>query len=262
MELKAVGAARREIDRAVASGVLTRHGRGVLALPEASATAVWLARERAILTCASAAEHYGLWLLRRPSRLHVVTRTGNAGLHVNHYFRGADRCAGPRVAELKDAVVQALRCLPDLEALVIAESAVFRHGLELEYLMDQTQGRRNAKARAVVELVEPGADSLLETIGRVLFRRAGFDVKCQVHLDGIGWVDFLIDGWLIVEFDGSQHGEPRQYKKDNRRGNLSLTKGAATLRFNYEDVVYDADRMLATIREVLVLGPRSRNGLF
>lgn len=64
------------------------------------------------------------------------------------------------MARLKDAVVQALRCLPEPEALVIAEFAVFLKGLDLDYL----------------------------------FRRAGFQVQCQMCIEGIGWVDFLAAG--------------------------------------------------------------------
>jgi hypothetical protein len=123
-ERRAAGTGRREIDRAVGAGVLVRPDRGVLALPDASTAAVWLARERAVLTCASAAEHYGLWVLEHKLVLHAATRSGSTAPHVNHYFRGAERVSGPRVARLKDAVVQSLRCLPELEALVIAESAV------------------------------------------------------------------------------------------------------------------------------------------
>jgi hypothetical protein len=57
--------------------------------------------------------------------------------------------------------------------------------------------------------VEGGADSLLETLARILFREAGIATQTQVWLDGIGTVDFLLEGFLIVELDGvAFHLEP------------------------------------------------------
>jgi hypothetical protein len=51
-----------------------------------------------------------------------------------------------------------------------------------------------------------------------------------VYIEGIGRVDFLV-------------------------------RGMATLRFDYREIVYGADEVVRTIKAVLALGPRARNGL-
>jgi very-short-patch-repair endonuclease len=107
----------------------------------------------------------------------------------------------------------------------------------------------------VVSKVEHGADSLLETVARVLFRDAGIATETQVWIDGVGRVDFLLEGFLIVEIDGlAFHLEPRQFKKDRRRDNMAVRQGLPVLRFFYDDVVYAPESVLAQVREVLARG--------
>jgi very-short-patch-repair endonuclease len=62
-------------------------------------------------------------------------------------------------------------------------------------------------------------------------------VESQVHIDGVGYVDLLLEGRLIVELDGRHHGEWAQVKKDQRRNNRSVVQGYTVLRYYYDDVV-------------------------
>ncbi|MFF2246848.1 endonuclease domain-containing protein [Arthrobacter sp. NPDC058130] len=78
--------------------------------------------------------------------------------------------------------------------------------------------------------MDRGAESLLETLARTYFRHAGIRVETQVHIDGVGHVDLLLEGRLIVELDGRHHGEWAQVKKDQRRNNRSVVRGYAVLR--------------------------------
>ncbi|WP_354262731.1 type IV toxin-antitoxin system AbiEi family antitoxin domain-containing protein [Arthrobacter sp. OAP107] len=54
-------------------------------------------------------------------------------------------------------------------------------------------GARNGRARAVLDQVERGSDSLLETVARVLFRGHGFDVRTQVYLAGMHRPDDMLE---------------------------------------------------------------------
>jgi very-short-patch-repair endonuclease len=56
-------------------------------------------------------------------------------------------------------------------------------------------------------VVDHASESLLETLARTYFRQAGIRVETQVHIDGVGYVDLLLEGWLAVELDGRHHGE-------------------------------------------------------
>ncbi|MFI5084913.1 MAG: endonuclease domain-containing protein [Actinomycetales bacterium] len=103
--------------------------------------------------------------------------------------------------------------------------------------------------------MKPGADSLLETIARVLFKRAGIYAQAQVRLPGVGRVDFLLEGFLVIEIDGGTHQEPAQYKKDKRRDNRTVRDGFLVLRYFYDDVVFRPEQMLAEIRSVLTGRP-------
>jgi very-short-patch-repair endonuclease len=255
-QLAAVGLSQRTLMAAVAKGHVVRTARGIYASPSAPEE-VQAAREcHAVLTCASAAGHYGLWQLHRPNVLHLAARHRRlpSGV-VDHRSPVPEKPGLSAYAPLSLVLLHALHCLPDIEALILVESATRVCRLDVSVLRDQLPGNRNGPARAVLDLVEPGADSLLETIARVLFRRAGFRAQAQVHLPGIGWVDFLLEEFLIVELDGGTHLEPRQFKKDRRRDNAAVLSGFLVLRFFYDDVVHHPERMLDQIRRALAGRP-------
>ncbi|RAX18265.1 DUF559 domain-containing protein [Pseudarthrobacter sp. AG30] len=130
--------------------------------------------------------------------------------------------------------------------------AAVRQGVTtLPYLHQRLPGNRNGAARQVLDLVDGSADSPLEVVARILFRAAGIHTQTQVGLPGIGYVDFLLEGFLIVEIDGASHLEPRQVKKDRSRNNASTLSGYAVLRYGYADVVHNPQKVLAEVWQVL-----------
>jgi very-short-patch-repair endonuclease len=88
----------------------------------------------------------------------------------------------------------------------------------------------------------------------VLQHDAGIHAEIQVVLAGIGRVDLLIDGWLIVEVDGAQHADPAQMRRDRARDAAAVRLGFRTVRLTYPDVVHSWPRSLATIRAALADG--------
>lgn len=69
-----------------------------------------------------------------------------------------------------------------------------------------------------------------------------------MDLPGIGIVDFLLEGFLIVELDGGTHLEPNQVKK--LRNNASTLDGYAVLRYGYAQVVYDPQKIVDEVWQV------------
>ena len=72
-----------------------------------------------------------------------------------------------------------------------------------------------------------------------------------MFLDRVGYVDLLLDGWLVVELDGRHHADWAQVKKDHRRNNESVVQGFTALRYYYSDVVYSSADMVAQVLGVL-----------
>lgn len=256
--LKRAGFTRSQVGRAVDSGLLVRHRHGIYRLPEANPDFVRAYQLNAAITCVSAASYYSLWALRAPDRPHLAAchRRLPAGIPP-HRFGGDISTLLPPVLPLKDVLVHALQCLPELEALVMVECAYNRGETDPDFLRRLLPGARNGPARAVLDLMERGSDSLLETVARVLFRRHGFSVRTQVYVEGVGYVDFLVNGCLILEIDGvGFHLNKPQFKKDIRRNNVSAASGYRVLRYLYEDVVHRPEEMLAQIRLALATPPR------
>jgi very-short-patch-repair endonuclease len=152
-------------------------------------------------------------------------------------------------------VLHALRCRPPLEALVIAESAVRLGRVTVPDLLGNLKGPRNGPARGVVGRIGFDAGSPLEVIARELFRSAGLQVATQVRIEGVGRVDLLVEERLIVELDGFDfHWTRTEFRKDRRRNNAGVLSGLPTLRYIYEDLMFDADRVVA---EVMRMARRS-----
>ncbi|SFT47101.1 hypothetical protein SAMN04487915_101506 [Arthrobacter sp. ov118] len=89
----------------------------------------------------------------------------------------------------------------------MVESALLQGRTTLPYLRQRLPGNRNGAARGILELIDGTADSAIEVVARLLFRNHGIYTETQVDLPGIGLVDFLLEGFLIVEIDGSTHFE-------------------------------------------------------
>jgi very-short-patch-repair endonuclease len=254
------GFSRHRIATAVAQGTVVRIRRGQYGLPQDSGVYRAALELKGVLTCLSGAPSYGLWTLVPAQSMHLYL--GHRAAPPGAVAHG--RCRHPRhpwlpVAGLADVLIHALHCLPELEALVMVQCAVGRGDISLAFLRGKLEGNRNGAARLVLDLVIPRADSLLEVLANVAFRRAGLQVRLHVQIPGVGEVDFLVEDCLIVEIDGASHLEPRQVTKDRRRNNASHTGGYLVLRFGYDDVVHHPERMVA---EVLALLDLWRSGAF
>jgi very-short-patch-repair endonuclease len=245
------GFTERAIRLSLASGEIVRLRHGVVALPGAAPDLVTAVLANGLLSCASATEHHGLWRLHEPQRPHLLCRHGAATGVVIHRGSVVPPEFPRPVAGLTDTLLHALRCLPAVESAVMVESALQQGRTTLDYLRRRLPGNRNGSARAVLDLVDGSAGSAIEVVARLLFRSQGMYTQTQVDLPGIGIVDFLLEGFLIVEIDGGTHLEPRQVKKDRQRNNASTLSGYAVLRYGYREVVYHPQTIIDEVWQVL-----------
>lgn len=252
-ELERAGFSRAAIARAVNQGRVAKLRRGAFSLPMTHPLQEAV-RHHGLLTCLSAAPAYELWTLRPASTLHLCRHHPSRTPGVIEHGRPAHpRHPWLPVAGLADVLLHSTRCLPELESLVMVQSATGRGDISLGFLYAKAAGRRNGKVRKVLDLVIPRADSLLEVLANTHFARAGLRVRRHVFIEGVGEVDFLVEECLVVETDGGTHFEPKSVKRDQRRNNRSILGGYLVLRYYYEDVVHSPEAMVAEVLAVLEL---------
>ncbi|MFW7413842.1 endonuclease domain-containing protein [Demequina sp. SO4-18] len=119
-----------------------------------------------------------------------------------------------------------------------------------------TPGPRRAWLLAAVD---PRSDSVSETCARVALRAAGLDVVSQAVFPGVGRVDLLVEGRVVVECDGRDyHSDPRAFARDRARDRELIARGLDVLRFPYADTVYRPDRVVSDVRRALDASPLRR----
>jgi very-short-patch-repair endonuclease len=246
------GATRSQIRAAVEAGRLVHVRKGLYALPDAPRELVAALRINARLTCVSAAPHHGLWLLTAPATLHISCIGRSGGKYVNHQFRTVEPHPLLPVVGVVDTLIHVLQCRPAVEAAVVVESSLRRGDTVKPFLEKRLQGNRNGKARAALALVTGCGESALEVVARILFRGAGFHCETQVPIDGVGRVDFILEGFVVVEVDGDKyHSDRAARNRDRRRNNELIARGYLYLRFSYEDIMFNQDYVVDRIRVVL-----------
>lgn len=91
-----------------------------------------------------------------------------------------------------DVVCQSLRCLPPLEALTIAESAVKKGLVQLPALRERFPAAREKSVLRIVARIRPQSGSIIETMARYLLEEAGLTVELQVYVPGMGHLDLSL----------------------------------------------------------------------
>lgn len=219
------------------------------------------------LTCLSLLESLGIFVLRN-DRLHVEVARGASRLRAPHdrklrisalHSHGvklhwtvrAERPGSTCVVDLIDALAHAVRCQPPRAAVATLDSALYNKLIEPEDLAAVFE-RLPARYHVLRTLVDGQAESGTETLIRLIARQLGCDVRLQVSFDGIGRVDLVLDGWLVVECDSKAfHSDWEQQLKDRRRDVALAALGYCTLRLTAADILYNSDTVLAALRGLI-----------
>lgn len=240
------GVTRLQLARAVDRGTLVRVRPGVYAVPDAEPEVVAAAAHGGEVCCVSALRRRGVWVLEPDERLHV--RVGRAGrVHPHAGCRCVTHHDGDGAAfgtvSLVHALVQTASCR-GAETFFVAFESAWRLGLLTRADRVEIRGNLPARFRYLVDLARPDADSGLESLLRLRLSRLGVTLESQVLIPGVGRVDFLAAGLLILEVDGRLNHDGRTLRhKDLVRDAEAAARGFETLRFDYALVVFDWARV-------------------
>jgi very-short-patch-repair endonuclease len=257
---------RAELDAAVAEGRVLHPRRGLYSLPRTPPVVVAAVGVRGVVSHATAAKLWGCDTLGDPG-LHVTVphksrRRAPPGV-VLHFsdLKTGDRVARPwPMTSMVRAVIDCARYLPLTEAVVIGDSAM-RIGVvdpsvglepaELDRRISGISGPGSAKARRALRLLDPKAESVLESLFRVLIHLAGFPAPITQArlLDGRVRVDFY---WprrhLVVEVEGYEfHSGRADWVADCRRFNDLVVNGYRPLRLPWDDVRHGRGYVVAIL---------------
>jgi very-short-patch-repair endonuclease len=254
-ELARLGVSRRPLLRLARAGLIARPSRGVFCRPElVGSIAVRAVCASGQLTCSAGAEALGLDTLIRSQDCHVRTPPNSPRTPAAHAHRWG--LAGPgRVATTVAVLHDCALCLPVVEAVVVIDSAL-RRGLVAvdDWPAVEAAGPRGSRVAEVLALADSQAQSVLESVARVLLLLAGLtEVASQVFFEHVGWVDLVVDGWLVVELDGWEfHRE--KFREDRHRDAELSRQGCVVLRFTYADLMSRREWFVEVVREVLDRG--------
>ncbi|WP_246140082.1 endonuclease domain-containing protein [Protaetiibacter larvae] len=157
-----------------------------------------------------------------------------------------------------DAVFDGVLCQAPRAAIATIDSALHLgvlHPDDLEELFAALPRR----FRRLRRLIDGRAESGPETLLRLILRSLGCMFEVQVLIRGVGRVDFLVDGWLIVECDSEQfHAGWDAQKADRRRDQAAAAQGFATYRPIAEDIMWHPEAVRAALVGLLALRPQAR----
>lgn len=253
-DLRAAGLSRRAIAVAVEAGLLHRPRDGIHLLAGAPDDVVKAAQEGGLVTCLSALAAYGVFVLaNRKLHLHFPKSAGKrtpAHRRTVWHWTPLLRAPHPRatMVDIVDALVHAILCQPPRAAVATLDSALHL-GLIDDDGLDEVFTRVPPRKRGLRRFVDARAESGPETIVRLIALMLGFTVDVQVKIRGVGRVDLVLDGWLVVECDSEAfHTGWESEKRDRRRDAALAALGMASLRPIAEDIMYNPDAVVEALR--------------
>jgi very-short-patch-repair endonuclease len=285
-DLERLGKSKRQISGARSGGVLIPVRKGHFASAVASTDVVRCARVGGVATATTGARALGLWtppdgvpgsriardsfgrLVKPPQRLQVAVAGTAARLRdpddasqrltpspavVVHWTEpGALAGSMPtRIASPVLVVQHAFMSLPPERALAILDSALHQRFLRTADLHLIAAGLPG-HLRPVVLAADGKAESGTETIVRFLLRLLGLRVEPQAEIAGLGQVDLLVEGRLIIECDGREwHDDERAFEEDRRRDLVGATARYRTLRFSWYRVLFRWPEVEAAVLSAL-----------
>lgn len=247
---------RKELDDAIASGLVVRVNRGRYAVPGVHASTELALKITGHVCLVSAALAHG-WKVKIVPDLPQIAvpkdRRVPDAVHATVQLVWTDLADGQVKGLATDAPTTLEMCgrrLPFDEALSIADSAL-RDGFPLQRLLDlasAAKGPGSARLRRVAAHADGRADNPFESVLRAIALDVpGLDVEPQVEIRGKLGVDVrpdLVDRRLrmVLEADSFEwHGDRAALRRDARRYDLLVANGWTVLRFAYEDVMYDQE---------------------
>ena len=249
-----LGVSRHQLRKELQSGALRAVRRGWVALPDADPQLLLAASTGTILTCITQAKRLGLWVLSEDVP-HLATPHPHSEVRdrrgIIHWARPVlQREPGALVDPIENVLGLVGMCQPFETALAVWESALNAKLVDLPSL---AQLPYRGKSRRLLEESQPFSDSGLETFVRVRLRWLRVSIEPQAWIYGHR-VDFLIDGWLVLQIDGGHHVGV-QRSEDIRHDAELMLRGYQVIRCSYEQVVHRWPEVQGIIQRALARGP-------
>jgi len=262
-DLVQTGMTGRLIAESVARGDLVHVRRDRYALASTHRDIVEAVRIGGRVSCLSLLALLGVFVFRC-RELHVLVTPGSSRLRatkdtkvVLHWKVLTNVRDSLHAAPLIDAVAHSVLCQAPREALATLDSVVHHRLLTLDELATMFAALP-LRFRPLLALVDPSADSGPETFMRLLLRTLGVSYETQVYLDGVGYVDFVVDGWLIIECDSKEFHEGWEKQVQDRERDIAAARlGYVTVRPLAKDILNDQASVRQALEQIIaVLGPR------
>jgi very-short-patch-repair endonuclease len=269
------GHGRREVESALRRGDLLPVRNGWVATPSAAAPAVVAVLHGGALTGSTALRSYGVWA-GNDLRIHVQLRTNShrrpmdpltpidafqsprpllsgVARHWGEPACGIHHVRAWRVCVLC-AIVAHARKEHEHEVQASIESAVHVGALSRSQV-SVLFSRLPRRLHAVKTTLDFRPEAGWETVVRLRLLQLGVRIEIQVVI-GPYRVDLLIDGWLVIELDGTEFHDP---VKDKYRDGYLIRAGYRPIHWTPE-MVRDWPACVAVIEEMLLI--RSQGGSF
>jgi len=263
-DLRAQGLTAREITAAVARAELVRVRRGHYVQRGAPDALLRAARIGGRLGCLSLLAVLGVFVFDS-SVLHVHMQHGDSRMRsgtqtarplprrqhrkrVVLHWRSLTAPPSSGCVDIVDALIHAVGCQTPRHAVATLDSALNQGLLDSEQL-DEVFGALPRRFHVLRELLDGRAQSGTETLVRLMLRGLGCTFDLQVAFPGVGSVDLVADGWLVIECDSkTHHSDWGQQRADYRRDRALAALGYCVLRLTAEDILYRPELVLDAIR--------------
>lgn len=265
-DLLAAGFTRRSITRAVRSGELVHVRRDRYLASDADGRTIQAVRVGGRLTCLSLLRLAGVYVqsneglhvqvrhtdgrLRSPhvrgSRLRSLDAESERGVVV-HWSEVEDHRSQRTCVSLVEALVHAAHCQSP-RAMVATLDSVLNLRLLTRTDVRDVLARLPRRFRVIEPLLDDRAQSGGETFARLIARSIGCSVEPQARIRGVGYVDLLLDGWLVVECDSRQFHSSWEAQLEDMRRDLALAKmGYFRIRLTPFDLADRPDMVRAAL---------------
>ncbi|GAB3942853.1 type IV toxin-antitoxin system AbiEi family antitoxin domain-containing protein [Kribbella albertanoniae] len=257
---------RGAIRTALADGLIRRIARGVYALPPLPDPLAAARAQGGVVSHESAAFLHGMSVLELPDKPQVTVPRGQHRRlsPVSCRLHWADHVPSDgRVTSKLRTVLDCARTLPFDAGLTVADSALRLGMVDRSQLMvaaAELTGPGCRRAGRVAAAADGRAESPLESVFRSILIENGIDgFELQVVIQD-GTFSARIDLGhralrLAAECDGFAHHSSRLALTRDCRRHVNLTvRGWRLLRFTWEDVMFDREWVVASIRAAMA-GP-------